>query len=99
VISNSVVGRRYDECMNSRQGFLGTTRLTEEEIVETGNPSLNVTSSFQASDLLQYFGCHHVVARYFEEFRKLWLTSILDAQPNLAPIEVANVTLLPFPMR
>ena len=98
VISNIIVGRRHDECMNSRQGFLGTTQLTEEEIVESGNLSLNVTSSFQASDLLKYFGCHHVVVKYFEEFRRLWLASILDAPPNLAPIEVANVMLLPFPL-
>jgi len=98
VISNDIVRRPYDECMNSRQGFLGTTQLTEEEIVESGNLSLNVTSSFQASDLLKYFGCHHVVVKYFEEFRRLWLASILDAPPNLAPIEVANVMLLPFPL-
>jgi len=99
VISNDVGSRRYDKCINFRQGFLGIMQLTEEKIVESGNPSLNVTFSFQASNLLQYFGCHHVVARYFEEFRRLWLASILDAPPNLAPIEVANVMLLLFPMR
>ena len=99
VISNDIVGRRYDECMKSRQGFLGTTQLIEEEIVESGNQSPNIMSSFQASDLLKYFGCHHVVVRYFEEFRRLWLASILDAPPNLAPIEVANVMLLHFPVR
>ena len=73
-------------------------QLTEEKIVESGNPSLNVTFSFQASNLLQYFGCHHIVIKYFEEFKRLWLVSILDAPPNLAPIEDANVTFLSFPM-